>query len=66
MRRVCCRGHWCPFIGLFSVIAGTTEDVVWHGYQRAGIPATWNIIEKHLPPPAIAIEQLITETEQRA
>jgi uncharacterized protein with HEPN domain len=33
--------------------------------QRADIKATWNIIEQHLPPLAIAITQLIAEVKQR-
>jgi uncharacterized protein with HEPN domain len=40
-------------------------NLLRHEYQRADIMATWNIIEEHLPPLAIAIEQLIAETERR-
>ncbi len=40
-------------------------NLLRHEYQRADIKATWNIIEEHLPPFAVAIEQLITEAEKR-
>jgi uncharacterized protein with HEPN domain len=40
-------------------------NLLRHEYQRADIKATWNIIEEHLPPLVVAIEQLITETERR-
>jgi len=40
-------------------------NLLRHEYQRADITATWNIIEEHLPPLAIAIEQLIVEAERR-
>jgi uncharacterized protein with HEPN domain len=40
-------------------------NLLRHEYQRADIMATWNIIEEHLPPLAIAIEQLIVGTERR-
>jgi uncharacterized protein with HEPN domain len=40
-------------------------NVLRHEYQRADIMATWNVIQEHLPPLAIAIEQLIVEVERR-
>jgi uncharacterized protein with HEPN domain len=40
-------------------------NLLRHEYQRADIMATWNIIEEHLPPLAIAIKQLIVGTERR-
>jgi uncharacterized protein with HEPN domain len=40
-------------------------NLLRHEYQRADIRATWNIIEEHLPPLAIAIGQLIVDAEQR-
>ena len=40
-------------------------NLLRHEYQRADIKATWNIIEEHLPPLAVAIEHLIVELEQR-
>jgi uncharacterized protein with HEPN domain len=36
-----------------------------HDYQRADVMATWNIIEEHLPPLAVAIERLIVAAEPR-
>jgi uncharacterized protein with HEPN domain len=53
-----------------------TPDIPWrhisaignllrHEYQRADAMATWNIIEEHLPPLAIAIKQLIAEAERQ-
>jgi uncharacterized protein with HEPN domain len=40
-------------------------NLLRHEYQRADIKATWNIIEEHLPPLAIAIKLLIVEAEKR-
>jgi uncharacterized protein with HEPN domain len=40
-------------------------NLLRHEYQRTDIMATWNIIEEHLPPLGIAIEQLIVAAEQR-
>ena len=40
-------------------------NLLRHDYQRADILATWNIIQEHLPPLAIAIDQLIVEAERR-
>lgn len=39
-------------------------NLLRHEYQRTDIKATWNIIEQHLPPLAIAIEQLTVETKR--
>jgi uncharacterized protein with HEPN domain len=39
-------------------------NLLRHEYQRGHVAATWNIIEQHLPPLAIAIEQLIAMAEQ--
>lgn len=39
-------------------------NLLRHEYQRADPSATWNIVEEHLPPLAIAIEQLIVEVER--
>ena len=40
-------------------------NLLRHDYQRADMMATWNIVKEHLPPLAIAIEQLIVETGRR-
>jgi uncharacterized protein with HEPN domain len=39
-------------------------NLLRHDYQRADILATWNIVEEHLPPLAVAIERLIVEAER--
>lgn len=39
-------------------------NLLRHEYQRTDIRATWNIIDKHLPPLAVAIDQLMSVAEQ--
>ncbi len=40
-------------------------NLLRHEYQRTDLRATWNIVEEHLPPLAVAIDRLIVEAERR-